>query len=154
MLTWIVDLDGTVCDVEHRRHWVRGKKKNWRAFHEGCVNDTPTPALEVVASLWEAGYKILFFSGRFEEYREHTLNWFKNLEVFPEGVIGTLTLKMRPDGDYTPDDQLKERWLEEHLEAHPEDQILGVFDDRPKVVRMWKRRGYFVFDCNQPGEEF
>lgn len=147
---YIFDLDGTICDVEHRRHWVRGKKKNWKAFHEGCVNDTPTPALNMVDLLLRAGYTVLFFSGRFEEYRAHTLKWFAD----NGRPILSAALKMRPDGDYTPDDQLKESWLDAYLEANPDAQILGVFDDRPKVVRMWKRRGYFVFDCNQPGEEF
>src|ERR1700677_122552 len=34
----ICDLDGTLCDIEHRRHHVRktdGSKKNWMAFMDG-----------------------------------------------------------------------------------------------------------------------
>lgn len=60
---------------------------------------------------------------------------------------------MRPIGDNTPDDQLKERWLDEHIVGSGK-QIDFVFDDRPKVVRMWRRRGIFVFDVNQSGKEF
>ncbi len=33
-------------------------------------------------------------------------------------------------------------------------KIEFFFDDRPKVVRMWRRRGVFVFDVNQSGREF
>ncbi len=29
-----------------------------------------------------------------------------------------------------------------------------VFDDRPKVIRMWRRRGIFVFNCCQHDREF
>lgn len=61
-------------------------------------------------------------------------------------------LKMRPIGDSTPDDVLKEKWLDEALKEGK--NVEFVFDDRPKVVRMWRRRGVFVFDVNQSGEEF
>ncbi len=61
-------------------------------------------------------------------------------------------IKMRPIGDSTPDDVLKERWLDEALAEGK--QIDFVVDDRPKVVRMWRRRGVFVFDVNQSGKEF
>ena len=63
------------------------------------------------------------------------------------------TLKMRPIGDNTADDQLKERWLDEHL-AQGRNPIQFVFDDNPNAVRMWRRRGIFVFDVNQSGKEF
>jgi len=29
-----------------------------------------------------------------------------------------------------------------------------VFDDRKRVVDMWRRNGIWVFDCNQSGQEF
>jgi len=59
---------------------------------------------------------------------------------------------MRPVGDSTPDDILKERWLDEAIANGK--TIDMVFDDRPKVVRMWQRRGIFVFNCCQHNEEF
>ena len=59
---------------------------------------------------------------------------------------------MRPIGDFTPDDELKEKWLDEALSR--EEIIDFVFDDRPKVIRMWRKRGIFVFNCNQTDEEF
>lgn len=71
---------------------------------------------------------------------------------------------MRPIGDNTPDEILKERWLNERcadlITAIMEDRIPikhdieFVFDDRPKVVRMWRRRGVFVFNCAQHDGEF
>jgi hypothetical protein len=59
---------------------------------------------------------------------------------------------MRPIGDHTPDDELKERWLKEALAEGK--TIEYVFDDRPKVVRVWRKHGIFVFNCCQHEEEF
>jgi hypothetical protein len=48
-------------------------------------------------------------------------------------------LRMRPVGDYRDDAVLKEQWLNEA-------RVLGkapdiVFDDRQRVVDMWRRNG-------------
>ena len=32
--------------------------------------------------------------------------------------------------------------------------ICMVFDDRPQVVKIWRKLGFFVFDVNQSGVEF
>src|ERR1700722_16079343 len=36
----ICDLDGTLCNIDHRLHWVRNEKKNWPMFFAGIKNDT------------------------------------------------------------------------------------------------------------------
>jgi hypothetical protein len=59
---------------------------------------------------------------------------------------------MRPIGDYTPDDQLKERWLDEALAQGK--TIDFVIDDRKKVIDMYLRRGIFVFDVAQGKGDF
>lgn len=178
----IFDLDGTLANCEHRRHFVEplhpknidnaemlsynaytgelvkaiGWKPDWKAFYEACDHDT---LIEPVAFLWNdfevtlSCYpeEIQIWSGRSESVRDKTEQWLDKHLFIPAGYFPT-GLKMRPIGDNTPDDQLKERWLDEAL-AHGE-TIEFVFDDRPKVVRMWRRRGIFVFDCNQTGKEF
>ena len=40
-LTVIFDVDGTIADVEHRRHFVSGGHKNWVSFKEHTKFDTP-----------------------------------------------------------------------------------------------------------------
>jgi len=59
---------------------------------------------------------------------------------------------MRKHGDYRPDDIVKK----EMYDAFIKDQynVLGVFDDRLKVVRMWEGLGLWVFNCNQGNVEF
>ena len=38
--TIIFDVDGTIADVEHRRHFVNGNN-DWQSFRAETVNDTP-----------------------------------------------------------------------------------------------------------------
>lgn len=182
----IFDLDGTLADCEHRRHYVdvskngdyenrpelydfkderseyidcwynkktgiKDFKPNWKAFYEECKYDTP---IQPVIDRWniQVGLGMMdmqqIWSGRCESVRSQTERWLKeNLVCF-----STDQLKMRPVGDNTPDDQLKERWLDEAIVNGQ--TIDYAYDDRPKVVRMWRRRGIFVFDCNQTGREF
>ncbi len=184
----IFDLDGTLADCEHRRHFVdKGKlckwshsndgeyytdglmgnkvdwKPNWNAFYEACDYDEPIESvISVFTQLMETSYnQISIWSGRCESVKDKTLKW---LHDYVPRSIRIEELKMRPVGDYTPDDELKERWLDEAIKNHPGTyDICGqqtthpidfVFDDRPKVIRMWRRRGIFVFNCCQHEEEF
>jgi len=183
----IFDLDGTLADCEHRRHFVDPSKRSpngffmyedigdglyfkrdpetlertkepfkpdWKSFYEACNEDSPIwPVIRVIESLHLnditlKDHEIQIWSGRCESVRHKTVHWLG----FIVGNVTYSKLKMRPIGDYTPDDQLKEKWLDEALAEGK--KIDFVFDDRTKVVKFWRRRGIFVFDVNQTGEEF
>ena len=178
----IFDLDGTLADCQHRMHFVdsrnlckwihseageyytqglHGKKTNWKpdwkAFYEACDQDKPVkPVLDAFIHLTQGepfNQDIQIWSGRCESVREKTLKWLVNLTGYCEDYeYWNRRLKMRPINDYTPDDQLKEKWLDAAIAEGK--RIEFVFDDRPKVVRMWRRRGIFVFNCCQHDEEF
>ena len=48
----ICDLDGTLADVEHRRHHVTGGRRNWPAFFAACTDDPAmSPVVETVRGL-------------------------------------------------------------------------------------------------------
>lgn len=176
----IFDLDGTLADCEHRRHFVDPEycmdylkgccdndkycevntgqyfKPDWKAFYEACEDDKPIlPVRDILWALNPYKNKIAIWSGRCESVRDKTIKWLID-HIFLGNFItmDQIELKMRPIGDNTPDDQLKERWYDLHNVEHPRDNIEFVFDDRPKVVRMYRRRGIFVFDCNQNGGDF
>ena len=53
---------------------------------------------------------------------------------------------MRPIGSNTPDEVLKKQWLDEELNAGEE--IMCVFDDRDKVVKMWRDNGILCMQVN------
>lgn len=183
----IFDLDGTLANCEHRRHFVQpyekkwveeeiyfgpefkgqsgnhwfnkdgtiwNGKKDWRAFYYACDKDEPIEPVINNLRRHSQHTNVQIWSGRCESVREKTIEWFdKHISCFAPRKWFDENLKMRPIGDNTPDDQLKERWLDDQL-AGGGQQIDFVFDDRPKVVRMFRRRGIFVFDCNQDGGEF
>ena len=177
----IFDLDGTLANCEHRRHFVDPSKNaclcgyseenshlprssilcprhdfkpNWNAFYEECDKDEPIyESIEVFKSLNEN--EIHIWSGRCESEIEKTKLWlWKYCGCgFDPDLTYPQVIKMRPIGDCTPDDQLKERWLDEHI-ASGGKPIEMVFDsDRDSIV-MWRRRGIFVFNCCQHDEEF
>jgi hypothetical protein len=51
---------------------------------------------------------------------------------------------MRPEGDFTPDEQLKFSWLTE-MEPPERNRLIATFDDREKVVKMWREAGVPCF---------
>jgi FMN phosphatase YigB (HAD superfamily) len=136
---WVIfDLDGTLADIEERRE-ISSKsdgKINWGIFFnpENIKLDKPiTKAILLLQSLRSQGIAIAIFSGRGEETRAATEIWLRENGVHWDKLI------MRPVQNYEPDDELKLNWL--NAEFPNRDQILCVFDDRNKVVEMWRREG-------------
>jgi hypothetical protein len=57
---------------------------------------------------------------------------------------------MRKASDFRPDDVIKQEILEKHFKK---DNVELVIEDRPRVIRMWKRNGLKVQQVGT-GEEF
>ena len=145
----IFDIDGTIADLTRRLHYITTKPKNWPAFNKAISNDKPIwQVIEVLFSLKNDGWRIIFCSGRSEDSRQDTIDWLVDYGIWDK-VSG---LYMRKSKDYRSDDIIKEELLNQILKDgyNP----LMVFDDRKRVVEMWRRRGLFVFDCNQSGKDF
>lgn len=133
----IFDLDGTLADIEHRQHFVQGKKKRWREFFAGCVDDKPHLAVIKMLQALHPTYRIYIVSGRSDEVRAPTEAWLAANHIPYDQLI------MRSENDYTPDNVLKIRWVNEgRIEKK---RILCVFDDRDKVVKMWRENGIPCF---------
>ena len=132
----IVDIDGTITDVSHRLHHISGKKKDWNAFNEACVEDTPNVKIvELVGVLWRHGYKIVFCTGRSELYRQRTVDMlFKYFWNNPNYI-----LLMRRNGDKRSDVVVKPELLKEFgVEIN---DIELVLEDRSRMVDMWRKMG-------------
>lgn len=139
----IFDLDGTLALIEHRRHFVEGPVKDWPAFFAACVDDEPNlPVIAMLQTLRFAGYRIAIWSGRSDEVQAQTLAWL-------ETHIGlrNITLRMRPAGDHQPDEKLKASWLAKV----DKESILAVFEDRDRMVKMWRDNGIACFQV-APGD--
>jgi len=137
----IFDLDGTLALIDARRKLAikPNGKMNWDIFFDPKNIDLDLPNHAVIAmaqTLKAAGHRIIIFSGRSKATKDATNAWLKKFNV-PCDV-----LKMRPtsrDFMFMPDDKLKQMWLD-NLFTDKSD-IICVFDDRQKVVDMWRDNG-------------
>lgn len=132
------DLDGTLCDIEHRRHFVRkpkGEKKDWKSFFEGIRDDKVNQPVMTV--LHNMGLPVVYCSGRSDDYREATQDWLDEHGA-PAGP-----LYMRNRHDHRADFIVKEILLD--FELLTRYRILFCLDDRDQVVKMLRSRGLTVF---------
>ena len=139
--TIIFDVDGTIADVEHRRHLVNGEKgfkPDWKAFREATVDDRPVQWVCDIAKRFIAqGDNVAFFSARNESEREITEKQIA--DWIGDGHKG---LFLRPNGDFRCDAEFKSELADKFEEVGG--KIDMVFDDRNKVVEMWRNRGVNV----------
>lgn len=137
----IFDLDGTLALIDKRRELSTKEdgKINWDIFFDpkNIQLDLPnTPIIEMAKMMKSMGHMVVILSGRSKGTKDVTMEWLKEFGV-PFDV-----LKMRPTSKefmFMPDDQLKKRWLDQLFPK--KEEILCVFDDRDKVVRMWRDNG-------------
>lgn len=138
----VFDLDGTISLCDHRLKYISGGKRDWDGFYKACVDDEPNwPVIRTLHALYQAGHRIVIISGRSDEVRTETLEWLSLYGIHTEGLY------MRPDKNYEPDDQLKAKLMldaQKEMNFKPED-VLCIFDDRNKVVNMWRKSGYTCF---------
>lgn len=162
---YIFDYDGTLSDPTHRRHLVgKGPNKNFNKFLKECVNDTPIRAnLSLFVNLSLLEYTETFIlSGREYSVFDQSVDWLMKHCNFAPAYRDELATRlfMRSEKDYRPDEVVKPELYEmliDHLNwRYGVDrwEIMGVFDDRPKVVRKWQEMGIYTWDVGQGCEEF
>lgn len=142
----ICDIDGTIADCEHRRHYVDKFPKDWKGFFSEMHKDPlRKDVAKKVIDYYNKMHTIIYVSARPEEYRDVTLEWLKK-----HSMSFGWTLIMRSSGDRRPDIEVKQEIYNKYLKNYP---IEAVFDDRPSVIEMWKGNGLKVIDVGD-GEEF
>ena len=125
----LVDIDGTVALMNGRGPF------DWSRVGE----DAPNPAvIAAVRAMHAAGHAIVFCSGRDEVCRAETEAWLDLYVGVPyEGLF------MRPEGDSRKDAVVKREIFDREIRDRW--RVIGVFDDRQQVVRMWRALGLTVF---------
>jgi hypothetical protein len=127
-------LDGTLADITHRLHFLQGKK-DYDGFYQACVDDKPIEEMINLAwALKAADGEIWITSGRNEQVMAETAYWLDVYGVPHEALL------MRHYNDYRSDDIIKQEMLDNMLDVDRE-RISMVFDDRERVVAMWRRNG-------------
>ena len=65
----LVDVDGTLADVQSIRHYVEGELRDFDAFHRASIDVDPImEVLDLVKSYKSKGFRIIAVSGRSERY--------------------------------------------------------------------------------------
>jgi hydroxymethylpyrimidine pyrophosphatase-like HAD family hydrolase len=146
----VFDIDGTLANCEHRLHHVLSKPKNWPAFDAGIPNDTVIPQVAAMFfTLRDAGHDIVFATGRNDRSRDDTVAWLTANDFW----CPLSHLYMRSKDDYRSDDIVKRELLDDIVADFGKKPDM-VFEDRPRVVKMWRDNGIFVFDVKQKDENF
>lgn len=142
----IVDIDGTLADLTHRRHFVETwepnddhklRKKDWDSFFAALDKDTPIQPIFDLVRLLAMQFTILVVSGRGLEHAKPTEDWLAR--YWPVGAGAAYAhLFMRRSGDRRPDFEVKQELLDL---LPPKGRIAYVLDDRNQVVDMWRKNG-------------
>lgn len=140
----IVDLDGTIANIEHRLHFIKqAKPKDWIGFFEACSEDSPeAKVIDFIKNIClreksELSLNVYIMSGRSEIVRQKTEEWLEKHFPIPHALY------MRVANDFRKDDIIKSE-MAEKANLTPKN-TLCVIDDRSSVVEMWRKRGFLCF---------
>ena len=142
------DIDGTLADLSHRVHFWQQKPKNWNMFKSEIVNDSPIEQIcSFARTMHHFSHHVILCSGRSEDTRDMTNDWLRKHHITFD------KLYMRAENDYRSDDIIKLELLDQIVADFGKKPDI-VFDDRPRVVKMWRENGVFVADVYQGTEDF
>ena len=135
----IVDIDGTLADVQHRLHFIQGPgKKRWKQFFRDMDGDAPVEIVVRWVNNLSPEYKAILITGRPEEYRHPTEAWLAR-----HGVRHSKLL-MRRSGDRRPDTVVKR----ELLDQVGRERVAFAIEDKPAVCEMYRECGLRVFQVS------
>ena len=128
----VFDIDGVLADVEHRRHHISGRRRDWPAFFAAAGDDPVlAPGMAMVHRAQADGQLVVYLSGRPEHLRVTTLEWLR------ENGLPLGELVLRPAGDHSPAACVKLARLREIAAGFP---IALLVDDDEQVVAAVRRR--------------
>jgi phosphoglycolate phosphatase-like HAD superfamily hydrolase len=145
MAFYVFDLDGTLADCQHRVPLIDGSNEGYRAFFSAVKDDAPIPhVIDVMLSLIGAGHHVEIWSGRSDECEAETQAWLQRHGIDPSHLTF-----MRQAGDKRPDDVVKRQMLRRAAMLGRRPDV--IFDDRSRVVEMWRAEGVPCFQV-APGD--
>lgn len=124
---WMVDIDGTLAIHEPHR-----SPYDTSLYHLDTLNE---PVARVVSALAAEGNKIVYLSGRHQDFKQETADWLQANHL-PDGELFMREHPTRPDNH----EKLDLFWT---YVAHRYN-IIGAIDDRKRVVEAWRSIGLTV----------
>lgn len=137
----IVDLDGTLANIDHRLHFVKGDKKDFDKFYEAIPNDSVNKWCRKIIYRFDNDYKIIYVTGRMDSgsVMVPTVDWLTRNGVYYGNLF------MRKNGDHRPDSTIKKEIYEKYIKDKYD--VLFCIDDRARVVNMWRELGLVCLQC-------
>jgi len=140
----ICDLDGTLCNIDHRLHFVRQDgKKDWKNFMlpQNVEQDGLNKWCRDIVHGLRSNYIIVMCSGRPDTLKPTTKEWLEKHKVMHDHLF------MRPRDDHRKDDIIKEIILDFEILTRMT-PVLAI-DDRQQVVDLWRKRGITALQCSK-----
>ena len=134
---YIFDVDGTLAQIGGGRNPYDASR---------AMEDTPTPHVLDIWDQLKEDHCMLVLTGRKATHRDVTEKWLSKYGLH-HGRLWT-----RADGDNRPDWIVKQELFDTHIAPHF--NVLGVFDDRMSVCRMWHLKGVPLFRVGDPEAVF
>ena len=134
----VFDIDGTLANVDHRRHWVASKPKNWAAWNAAMDRDTVHEDVKWMLDSFHNRHdtSIIICSGRGSEHREITEQWLEHYFIHYDALY------MRAVKDNRKDSIVKVELLNDIQRDYGWPFIW--FDDRDQVVNAIREQGIRV----------
>lgn len=131
----LVDLDGTLCNINHRLKYLENKK----IFHKLCYLDKPDDKIVSLVQLLSNYYKIIIVTCRPKSVENLSIEWLKNHN------INFYKIFSRNDNDDEHDDKIKLKFLKE---IQKDFDVEFSLDDRDSVVKMFRENGIKCLQVN------
>lgn len=138
-----------ICDIDGTLTWrspeydAAPQHRGIHEYHRVSEDLYHPDVFNTVGALQQGGAKIIFVSGRPDSCRDDTVAWLNAPEILTCDLDNPLY--MRKTGDRRPDTIVKRELFDQNIRPDGY-HIFGVFDDRNRVVRMWREQlGLTVF---------
>lgn len=135
----IVDLDGTLCNLDHRLKYLHDEKNNKGLFFSSIAEDKLNVWCKEIIERFKHDHAIVLVTGRSSTHYFVTLDWLKSHDIKFNWLF------MRSENDNRSDSVVKKQIFDMHIKEYFD--ILFVVDDRKKVVDMWRSIGLTVLQC-------
>ena len=120
---YIFDLDGTLALRTGRDPY------DFEKCDEDAINQD---IVEILRNLYQERV-ILIVTGREDKFSDQTLDWLETYDIRYDNIF------FRPTGDNRPDDVIKAEIYHDKIKRRY--HVVAVFDDRTRVVEMWRQLG-------------
>lgn len=139
---YIFDIDGTLAKID---------PENPRDVYDGSrvgEDIRVTEVADVLNALKNEYHYVYVVSGRDETYRKVTSDWLISNGIWYDKLF------MRKESDKRPDSLVKYEILRDNIYGELRQGVAGVFDDRERVIDMWRAQGIKTFDVGQGVSKF